>query len=171
VLSLMIPPAKRGGRSRDVNVREVLNAFFLPKDLPPKSTMHNYFMLWDRAARLSVLCVVASPHTIAAAEFIDQVRRRREGPQHSVDNLAAGERQNQQSQHQIKSSICHSNPQSVVDDSGLRGSPHHGLSAEADDLGHQCQTAVRQAALRHAPTLAVHAVGPNRSPNRKLGTR
>ena len=42
----------------DVNVREVLNAIFyvlstgcqwkaLPKDLPPKSTVHYYFMLWD----------------------------------------------------------------------------------------------------------------------------
>ena len=54
----MIPPAKRGGRPREVNVREVLNAIFyvlstgcqwqaLPKDLPPKSTAHSYFMLWD----------------------------------------------------------------------------------------------------------------------------
>ena len=54
----MIPPAKRGGRRREVNVREVLNAIFyvlstgcqwqaLPKDLPPKSTAHHYFGLWD----------------------------------------------------------------------------------------------------------------------------
>ena len=54
----MIPPAKRGGRRREVNVREVLNAVFyvlstgcqwqaLPKDLPPKSTAHHYFALWD----------------------------------------------------------------------------------------------------------------------------
>ena len=54
----MIPPAKRGGRRREVNVREVLNAIFyvlstgcqwqaLPKDLPPKSTAHSYFMLWE----------------------------------------------------------------------------------------------------------------------------
>ena len=53
-----IPPAKHGGRRREVNVREVLNAIFyvlstgcqwqaLPKDLPPKSTAHSYFMLWD----------------------------------------------------------------------------------------------------------------------------
>src|SRR4051795_11398222 len=52
------PPARRGGRRRSVNVREVLNAIFyvlatgcqwkaLPKDLPPKSTAHFYFMLWD----------------------------------------------------------------------------------------------------------------------------
>ena len=54
----MIPPARHGGRPRDVNVREVLNAICyvlstgcqwqaLPKDLPPKSTAHYYFMLWD----------------------------------------------------------------------------------------------------------------------------
>jgi transposase len=54
----MIPPAKRGGRRREVNVREVLNAIFyvlstgcqwqaLPKDLRPKSTARSYFMLWD----------------------------------------------------------------------------------------------------------------------------
>ena len=53
-----IPPAKRGGRPRDVNLREVANAIFyvlstgcqwaaLPKDLPPKSTVHSYFMLWE----------------------------------------------------------------------------------------------------------------------------
>lgn len=54
----MIPPARRGGRRRSVDVREVLNAIFyvlstgcqwkaMPKDLPPKSTAHFYFILWD----------------------------------------------------------------------------------------------------------------------------
>ena len=54
----MIPPARRGGRPRDVNVREVLNGLLyllwtgcqwkaLPKDFPPKSTVHHYFVLWD----------------------------------------------------------------------------------------------------------------------------
>ena len=58
-----IPPAKRGGRKRTVDVREVLNAIFyvlatgcqwkaLPKDLPPKSTAHSYFMLWDWSGTL-----------------------------------------------------------------------------------------------------------------------
>jgi transposase len=53
----LVPPAKRGGRKRDVDVREIFNAIFyvlwtgcqwkaLPKDLPPKSTVHWYFMLW-----------------------------------------------------------------------------------------------------------------------------
>jgi transposase len=58
LIELTIPPAKRGGRRREVYVREVVNAIFyalstgcqwaaLPKDLPPKSTAHFYFMLWD----------------------------------------------------------------------------------------------------------------------------
>ena len=54
----LIRPAKRGGRKRSVDVREVLNGIFyvlstgcqwkaLPKGLPPKSTVHSYLMLWD----------------------------------------------------------------------------------------------------------------------------
>ena len=54
----LIPPARRGGRRRSINEREDLNAIFyvlatgcqwqaLPKDLPPKSTAHFYFQLWD----------------------------------------------------------------------------------------------------------------------------
>jgi len=54
----LIPPSKRGGRPRSVNVREVLNAVFyvlwtgcqwkaLPKDFPPKSTVYDYLDLWE----------------------------------------------------------------------------------------------------------------------------
>ena len=54
----LIRPAKRGGRPRSVNVREVLNAIFhvlwtgcqwkaLPKDLPPRSTVWEYLDLWE----------------------------------------------------------------------------------------------------------------------------
>src|SRR5215211_3275997 len=54
----LIRPAKRGGRPRTVNVREILNAIFyvlwtgcqwkaLPKDLPPRSTVWEYVDLWD----------------------------------------------------------------------------------------------------------------------------
>ena len=60
-----IPPAKRGGRRRTVDVREVLNGrtFYglatgcrwraLPEDLPPRSTVHDYLTLraWDGTAR------------------------------------------------------------------------------------------------------------------------
>ena len=54
----LIRPAKRGGRRRTVDVREVLNGIVdvlstggqwraLPKDLPPRSTVHEYLQLWD----------------------------------------------------------------------------------------------------------------------------
>ena len=54
----MIPSAKRGELKRTVDVGEVLYAIFyvvatgcqwkaLPKDMPPKSNAHAYFMSWD----------------------------------------------------------------------------------------------------------------------------
>jgi transposase len=54
----MIPPAKHGGRRRTVEVREVVNGVmyvlstgcqwrYLPKDLPPKSTVHDYLTRWN----------------------------------------------------------------------------------------------------------------------------
>lgn len=58
LVSPLIAPAKRGGRPRTVDVREVLNAIFyvlstgcqwsaLPSDLPPRSTVWAYLDLWD----------------------------------------------------------------------------------------------------------------------------
>jgi transposase len=54
----LIPPARRGGRKRTVNIREVFNGLMyvlstgcqwraLPKDLPPRSTVFDYFGLWQ----------------------------------------------------------------------------------------------------------------------------
>ena len=54
----LIAPAKRGGRRRTVVVREVVNGVmyvlstgcqwrYLPKDLPPKSTVHDYLTRWN----------------------------------------------------------------------------------------------------------------------------
>ena len=62
----LIPPARRGGRERRVDVREVLNAVFyvlstgcqwraLPKDLPPRSTVHEYLKLWEWSGTLARL--------------------------------------------------------------------------------------------------------------------
>ena len=53
----LIPPAKRGGRRRTVDVREVLDGIFhilatgcqwraLPEDLPPRGTVHDYLTRW-----------------------------------------------------------------------------------------------------------------------------
>jgi transposase len=57
-IAQLIPPAKRGGNKRSVNVREIANGLMyilstgcqwraLPKDFPPRSTVHYYFVLWD----------------------------------------------------------------------------------------------------------------------------
>jgi transposase len=51
-----IPPAKRGGNKRTVNLREIANGLMyilstgcqwraIPKDLPPRSTLYDYFGL------------------------------------------------------------------------------------------------------------------------------
>ncbi len=58
LIAPLIPPAKRGGRPRTVNLREVMNGILyvletgcqwraLPRDLPPKSTVHSYLELWE----------------------------------------------------------------------------------------------------------------------------
>ena len=54
----LIPPAKRGGNRRHVVVGEVVNGLMyilstgcqwraIPKDLPPRSTLYDYFDLWS----------------------------------------------------------------------------------------------------------------------------
>ena len=56
-IASLIPPAKRGGRKRSVDVRDVVNGImfvlstgcqwrYVPKDLPPRSTLFDYFDLW-----------------------------------------------------------------------------------------------------------------------------
>jgi len=54
----LIAPGRRGGGKRRVNLREVTNGVmyvlstgcqwrYLPKGLPPKSTVHDYLCLWN----------------------------------------------------------------------------------------------------------------------------
>jgi transposase len=54
----LIPPAKRGGNRRTVNVRGVVDGLMyvlstgcqwraIPKDQPPRSTVYDYFDLWS----------------------------------------------------------------------------------------------------------------------------
>jgi transposase len=54
----LIPPAKRGGNKRRVDIREVMNGIMyvlstgyqwraVPKDLPPRSTLFDYLNLWS----------------------------------------------------------------------------------------------------------------------------
>jgi transposase len=54
----LVPPARGGGNKRTVDVREIVNGLLyvlstgcqwraIPKDLPPRSTVYDYFDLWD----------------------------------------------------------------------------------------------------------------------------
>jgi transposase len=54
----LIPPGKAGGGKRTVDLREVVNGLMyilstgcqwraIPKDLPPRSTLYDYFDLWS----------------------------------------------------------------------------------------------------------------------------
>ena len=68
----LIPPRKRGGGKRTVVMREVVNGLMyilstgcqwraIPKDLPPKSTIYDYFDLWTYDGTLAprTLCEVS----------------------------------------------------------------------------------------------------------------
>lgn len=57
LVQIVLPAAKPGGRPRSTNLREVINAILylnrsgcqwdmLPRDLPPKSTVYEYFSAW-----------------------------------------------------------------------------------------------------------------------------
>jgi putative transposase len=57
ILEPLVPPAKTGGRKREINMREVINTILylnrtgcqwdmLPHDLLPKSTVYDYFAAW-----------------------------------------------------------------------------------------------------------------------------
>jgi len=59
ILEPLVPPAKPGGRRREVDMREVLNGIFyhlraggtwraLPHDLPPWQTVYDYFNAWRK---------------------------------------------------------------------------------------------------------------------------
>jgi len=58
LIAPLIPPAKPGGNKRTVNEREIVNGVMyilstgcqwaaLPRDLPPRSTVNDYFRRWD----------------------------------------------------------------------------------------------------------------------------
>lgn len=58
LIAPLIPPAKRGGRRRSIDLREVVQGLLylletgcqwrhLPKDFPPRSTVWDYFDLWS----------------------------------------------------------------------------------------------------------------------------
>ena len=82
----LIPPAKRGGNRRTVNVREVVNGLMyvlstgcqwraIPKDLPPRSTVYDYFDLWSWTAR-SIASMMRFTHGVARPPLARRAHRR-----------------------------------------------------------------------------------------------
>lgn len=66
VLEPLVPPARRGGRPRTTDMREVMNAILymagggmawrmLPKDFPPVSTVRGYFYAWRGDGTLALM--------------------------------------------------------------------------------------------------------------------
>ncbi len=62
----LIPPAKHGGRKREVVMREVVNGVmyvlstgcqwrYIPKDLPPRSTVHDYLTRWNHDGTIEMI--------------------------------------------------------------------------------------------------------------------
>ena len=62
----LIPPVKSGGNKRTVDIREVTNGVMyilstgcqwraIPKDLPPRSTVHEYLVRWTHDGTLERL--------------------------------------------------------------------------------------------------------------------
>src|SRR3989442_850906 len=83
IVEPMIPPAKqspRGGRPREVDMREVFNTILylvrsgcqwdmLPHDLLPKSTVYDYFAQWrDDRTRQTILDALRQPGRIAVGQ-------------------------------------------------------------------------------------------------------
>ena len=59
IIEPLIPPAKKGGHPRTVDMREIINGMFyvlktgcswemVPHDLPPSSTVYSYFRLFQK---------------------------------------------------------------------------------------------------------------------------
>ena len=87
----LIPPARRGGRKREVNVREVVNGImyilstgcqwrYLPRDLPPRSTVFDYFQRWSQNKTLDKL------HQSLYARCREQVGRKTEPTACAIDS-------------------------------------------------------------------------------------
>jgi transposase len=95
-VKLLIPPARRGGNRRHVDEREVVNGLMyvlstgcqwraVPKDLPPRSTLYDYFARWrwdgtlDRIDDALVKCREATARARPSgqrAEPEDKITRR-----------------------------------------------------------------------------------------------
>jgi transposase len=78
----LIPPAKPGGNKRTVNLREVVNGLMyilstgcqwraIPKDLPTRSTIYDYFDRWSWDGTLEKKCGLADQQVLE--QIIDRL--------------------------------------------------------------------------------------------------
>ena len=76
----LIPPARRGGRQRSVNMRAVFNGLLyvlstgcqwraIPKEFPPRSTIFDYFARWQAEGTLGRI------HTVLYGKCREQAER------------------------------------------------------------------------------------------------
>ena len=120
LVSPLIPPAKRGGGKRRVDMREVVNGIMyvlstgcqwraLPKDLPSKSTVFSYFDLWNYDGTLLrlhhalyVMCREQAGREVSpTAAIIDSqsVKARKKGARIDPHGYDAGKKINGKKRH------------------------------------------------------------------------
>ena len=88
LIAPLIPPAKPGGNKRTVDLREVMNGVMyvlgtgcqwraIPKDLPPRSTVHDYFdLLASRPRRHRVRYTPESRRLVAPPKSSESGQKR-----------------------------------------------------------------------------------------------
>jgi transposase len=93
LIETLIPPGKPGGGKRTVNMREVVNGLLyvlstgcrwrdIPKELPPRSTVHDYFDLWSHDGTLQRIHFELFPQSRTQTTKTQPDRGRHQRPAH-----------------------------------------------------------------------------------------